>query len=121
MNLHRFTTSTFLVRQTAKVEASLRCRLVTRGHPALLLQPAKVEEQSLDPMIVVLHDLLTDKQTEILRQLGEPKVRHILECLLHILLKLINVRNFLSKQLASSLHRGGEGKFVRSMIRTSKK
>ena len=76
MNLHRFTTSTFLVRQTAKVEASLRCRLVTRGHPALLLQPAKVEEQSLDPMIVVLHDLLTDKQTEILRQLGEPKVRH---------------------------------------------
>ena len=60
--------------QTAHVEASLRCRLVTRGHPALLLQPIKLEEQSLDPMIVVLHDLLTERQTEILRQLGEPKV-----------------------------------------------
>lgn len=64
------------LRQTARTEASLRCRLVTRGHPALLLQPVKVEEQSLDPMIVVLHDLLTDRQTEILRQLGEPKVSH---------------------------------------------
>ncbi|XP_046453814.1 prolyl 4-hydroxylase subunit alpha-2-like [Daphnia pulex] len=81
--------------RSANIEAGLRCRLVTRGHPALLLQPIKVEEQSLDPMIVVLHDLITERQTEILRQLGEPK-------------------------LATSLHRGGEGKFVRSMIRTSK-
>lgn len=57
------------------MEANLRCRLVARGHPALLLQPVKVEEQSLDPSIVVLHDLLTDRQVDILRQLGEPKVR----------------------------------------------
>lgn len=63
------------MRQSANIEAGLRCRLVTRGHPALLLQPIKVEEQSLDPMIVVLHDLITERQTEILRQLGEPKVR----------------------------------------------
>lgn len=60
-----------------KIDASLRCHLVTRGHPALLLQPAKVEQQSLDPMIVVLHDLLTDHQTDILRQLAEPKVNVI--------------------------------------------
>jgi len=81
--------------RSPKVEAGLRCRLITRNHPSLLLQPLKVEEQSNDPMIVVLHDLLTDRQTDILRELGEPK-------------------------LATSMHRGGEGKFVRSMIRTSK-
>jgi len=81
--------------RSPKVEAGLRCRLVTRNHPLLLLQPLKIEEQSNDPMIVVLHDLLTDRQTDILRQLGEPK-------------------------LSTSMHRGGEGKFVRSMIRTSK-
>lgn len=60
--------------QAPEVEGNLRCRLVTRGHPALLLQPVKVEEQSLDPRIVVLHDLLTERQVNILRQLGEPKV-----------------------------------------------
>lgn len=81
--------------RTVKIDASLRCHLVTRGHPALLLQPAKVEQQSLDPMIVVLHDLLTDHQTDILRQLAEPK-------------------------LATSSHLGPDGTFIRSMIRTSK-
>jgi len=60
------------------VEAGLRCRLLTRNHPSLLLQPLKVEEQSNDPMIVVLHDLLTDRQTDILRELGEPKVSQFL-------------------------------------------
>ena len=58
------------------MEASLRCRLVTRNHPALLLQPVKIEEQSLDPMIVVIHDLLTERQTDVMRQLGEPKVNY---------------------------------------------
>lgn len=60
------------------MEARLSCRLMTRNHPALLIQPIKVEWQSLDPMIVVLHDVLTDRQTEILRELGEPKVRSLL-------------------------------------------
>lgn len=60
------------------MEAGLRCRLLTRNHPSLLLQPLKVEEQSNDPMIVVLHDLLTDRQTDILRELGEPKVSQFL-------------------------------------------
>lgn len=55
------------------MEASLKCHLVTRNHPALLLQPAKIEQQSLDPMIIVIHNLLTDRQTDILRELGEPK------------------------------------------------
>ena len=62
------------INQTPNMEARLRCRLVTRNHPSLFLQPLKIEEQSSDPMIVVIHDLLTDRQTDILRQLGEPKV-----------------------------------------------
>lgn len=106
------------MRQSANIEAGLRCRLVTRGHPALLLQPIKVEEQSLDPMIVVVHDLITERQTEILRQLGEPKVRDFL-ILYYTTFSIFEYLRFI--QLATSLHRGGEGKFVRSMIRTSKK
>ena len=55
---------------------------MTRNLPYLTLQPLKMEEKSIDPAIVVFHDLLTVKQTEILRQLGEPKVSlclHLLE------------------------------------------
>ena len=95
------------------MEALLRCRLITRNIPYLMLQPVKVEEQSLDPTIVVLHDLLTERQTEILRQLGEPKVIQMFR---------IFYKNSKNQhlQLKTSMHRGSEG-FVRSMIRTSKK
>jgi len=80
--------------RSPKTDAPLRCRLMTRNLPYLTLQPLKMEEKSIDPAIVVFHDLLTVKQTEILRQLGEPK-------------------------LATSMHRANNA-FVRSMVRTSK-
>ncbi|KAG8176761.1 hypothetical protein JTE90_003392 [Oedothorax gibbosus] len=56
-------------------ESKLKCRLDDRGrHPYLLLRPLKVEERGLRPYVVQFHDLLTDGQTDMLRQIAEPKL-----------------------------------------------
>nr|XP_045585700.1 prolyl 4-hydroxylase subunit alpha-2-like isoform X1 [Procambarus clarkii] len=82
-----------------EVESSLVCRLVGHSHPHahgyFSLMPLQLEEMSLDPYIVVLHDFLTERQTDDIIQRAKPK-------------------------LATSRHRGPDGGFITSMIRTSK-
>ncbi|GFR25007.1 prolyl 4-hydroxylase subunit alpha-1 [Trichonephila clavata] len=55
-------------------ESKLLCRLDNRGHPYLLLRPLRVEERSRNPYVVVYHDLLTEAQTDLLKQIAEPKL-----------------------------------------------
>ncbi|KAF8789386.1 Prolyl 4-hydroxylase subunit alpha-2 like protein [Argiope bruennichi] len=55
-------------------ESKLVCRLDNKGHPYLLLRPLRIEERSLDPYVVMYHDLLTEAQTELLKQIAEPKL-----------------------------------------------
>ncbi|GFS77129.1 prolyl 4-hydroxylase subunit alpha-2 [Nephila pilipes] len=59
---------------SAEEESKLLCRLDNRGHPYLLLRPLKIEERSRSPYVVLYHDLLTEAQTDLLKQIAEPKL-----------------------------------------------
>lgn len=57
-------------------ERKLFCRFHTNNnHPVLLLQPSKEEELCLKPRIVVYHDVLSDNEIGIIKQLAQPKLR----------------------------------------------
>ncbi|XP_076316484.1 prolyl 4-hydroxylase subunit alpha-1-like [Tachypleus tridentatus] len=58
--------------QTPRDEVHLRCRYTSRGHPYLILQPVKVEEQSLDPYIVQFHDLMTSQEADTFQEVATP-------------------------------------------------
>ncbi|XP_042223975.1 prolyl 4-hydroxylase subunit alpha-2-like [Homarus americanus] len=89
----------------AEIESSLVCRIVTsppahipahtHAHGYFKLMPLLLEEMSLDPYIVVFHDFLTQRQTDAIIDQAKPK-------------------------LATSRHRGPDGGFISSMVRTSK-
>ncbi|XP_052776600.1 prolyl 4-hydroxylase subunit alpha-1-like [Mya arenaria] len=53
----------------------LECRLETRGHPLLLLQPIKMEEKSLDPYIVVAHDMISPEESDRTRKIAFPRLQ----------------------------------------------
>ncbi|XP_054712442.1 prolyl 4-hydroxylase subunit alpha-1-like isoform X2 [Uloborus diversus] len=55
-------------------ESKLKCYHETRKHPFFLLQPLRVEVRSLEPLVVQFHNLLTEGQTDLLRQIAEPKL-----------------------------------------------
>lgn len=66
-----------------KYQATLRCRYVTNNVPYLKIGPIKLEELSLDPYIVVYHDVIYDAEIEYLKEESKPKVRlfeHRLNC-----------------------------------------
>nr|XP_045604240.1 prolyl 4-hydroxylase subunit alpha-1-like [Procambarus clarkii] len=50
----------------------LRCRVDARGSWWLTLMPAKVEEHSLQPLILSFHHVLSQRQLVILRHLARP-------------------------------------------------
>jgi len=77
------------------MDNNLKCRIKTTGNPYLTISPMKIEEESLDPHIVVVHDFLTPNQTDHLINLGKPK-------------------------LHTSMHQSKNGTFIKSNIRTSK-
>lgn len=52
----------------------LRCRYATNNSPFLKIGPIKVEEHSLNPYIVVYHDLIYDEEIEFIKQEAKPKV-----------------------------------------------
>ncbi|XP_022247737.1 prolyl 4-hydroxylase subunit alpha-1-like [Limulus polyphemus] len=58
--------------RTAREEVHLRCRYTSRGHPYLILQPVKVEEQSLDPYIVQFYDLMTSREADTIQEIATP-------------------------------------------------
>lgn len=60
--------------RTIAEESRLICRLETRNEPYFFLKPLKVEVRSLEPYVVQFHDLLTGSQTDVLRQIAEPKL-----------------------------------------------
>ncbi|KAH8232590.1 hypothetical protein KR032_009967 [Drosophila birchii] len=54
--------------------SKLHCRYNSTTTPFLILAPLKMEEISLNPYIVVYHDVLSEKKTEEIIRLGDPKV-----------------------------------------------
>lgn len=57
-----------------KILAPLRCRYVTNNSPFLKIAPFKLEEVSLDPYIVVFHDVIYDVEIEMIKNHSKPKV-----------------------------------------------
>ena len=45
------------------------CRYRTNDSPMLLLQPVKEEELYLDPLVIVYHDVVSDKETDVLKKI----------------------------------------------------
>lgn len=54
--------------------APFRCRYVTNKSPFLKIAPLKLEEISLDPYIVLYHDVMYDVEIDAIKSLSKPKV-----------------------------------------------
>lgn len=64
-----------------KVLAQLKCHYVTNSSPFLKIAPLKLEEASLKPYIVVYHDVIYDKEIELIKQMAKPRVSICLLCI----------------------------------------
>lgn len=54
--------------------AKLKCRYDTDGSPYSKIAPFKLEEASLNPYIVIYHNVISDQEIEVLKELTKPKV-----------------------------------------------
>ncbi|XP_067623244.1 uncharacterized protein [Eurosta solidaginis] len=53
----------------------LRCRYVSNNHPYRLLAPFKVEEHSLDPLVLTFHDFIADTKIATIKYLATPHMQ----------------------------------------------
>lgn len=58
-----------------KQMARLTCHYQTNNNPFLKIGPMKVEEFSLNPYIVVYHDLIYDDEIDYIKDAAKPKVK----------------------------------------------
>ncbi|KAI9553536.1 hypothetical protein GHT06_021454 [Daphnia sinensis] len=56
-----------------KIEGQLHCRYVTNNVPFFFIQPVKMEEAYLKPLLVIYHDVITDEEIETVKQLAKPR------------------------------------------------
>ena len=56
-----------------KEKSKMMCRYTTGRHPALLIGPVKEEVVSLEPRIVIFHDLITDAEIQTVKALATPR------------------------------------------------
>lgn len=56
------------------VLATLKCRYTTNRSPFLKIAPLKLEEASLKPYIVIYHDVMSDNEIELIKQMAKPRV-----------------------------------------------
>lgn len=56
------------------VLAKLKCRYDTDSSPYSKIAPFKLEEASLNPYIVIYHDVVYDEEIEVIKELTKPKV-----------------------------------------------
>lgn len=60
-------------KRTPKEEAPLKCYLRTNNnHPLLYLSPIKVEVQNINPYISIIHNLMSEKEADTIRELAAP-------------------------------------------------
>lgn len=63
------------VSASAAQQRPLRCRLSRGRHAYRLLAPLKLEEHSLDPLVVTYHDMLRPSKITELRQMAVPHMK----------------------------------------------
>lgn len=59
-------------RRTPKDEAPLRCYLRHNNHPLLYLSPIKLEIMNVNPQIAIIHNLMSEKEADSIRELAAP-------------------------------------------------
>ncbi|XP_061396414.1 prolyl 4-hydroxylase subunit alpha-2-like [Musca vetustissima] len=59
-----------LIKKTPAEERELQCGYLVETHPFLWLAPIKVEELHHDPLMVIFHDVLSDKEIETLKEMN---------------------------------------------------
>ena len=60
--------------QTSAEEKNLKCYLTNNGHPLLLMQPVRVEVFHEKPFVAMFHNLMSDSEMELLKELAAPIV-----------------------------------------------
>lgn len=70
------------IKPTPKQLAPLRCRYVTNNRDFLKIAPFKLEEVSLEPYIVLYHDVIYDREIKVIKEISQPQVMciYILKC-----------------------------------------
>lgn len=63
------------VQPDPKLQAKLHCRYVTNKSPFLKIAPLKLEEAYLQPYIVIYHDVMYDKEIELVKQMAKPRFK----------------------------------------------
>ncbi|KAI1305893.1 Prolyl 4-hydroxylase subunit alpha-2 [Halotydeus destructor] len=64
-----------VLRTTAET-SQLKCHYTTNNnHPWLVLQPVAVEQFKLSPLVVQFHGLLTDKESELIKEMAAPMLQ----------------------------------------------
>lgn len=58
----------------AHLSSRLKCYYSRGHHPFLLLQPVKAEQVSLEPFIVVYHDVISDNEINKIQEMAKPEV-----------------------------------------------
>lgn len=55
-----------------KVETQLYCSFYSTNDPFYILQPVKKEQVSLNPIVIVYHNVLSDKEIQDIKELAHP-------------------------------------------------
>ncbi|XP_070493818.1 prolyl 4-hydroxylase subunit alpha-1-like [Chironomus tepperi] len=63
------------LRPSESVIKELTCRYVDNGVPFLKIAPLKLEQISLDPYIVIYHQVMYDSEIELIKQMAKPRFR----------------------------------------------
>ncbi|XP_046656322.1 prolyl 4-hydroxylase subunit alpha-1-like [Daphnia pulicaria] len=58
-----------------KVEGRLRCRYVTNNVPFFFIQPVKMEEALLKPLLVIYHGVIFDAEIDVVKKLAQPRFK----------------------------------------------
>ncbi|CAB3248038.1 unnamed protein product [Arctia plantaginis] len=59
---------------SVQVISRLTCRYVTETHPFLKIAPIKMEMKYLDPEVVLYHELLNDREIELIKRFAMPRL-----------------------------------------------
>lgn len=62
------------VKLSSAKQALLKCKYVTNRSAFLSIAPLKLEEVSLDPYLVIYHDVLYDSEIITILKISKPKV-----------------------------------------------
>lgn len=66
------------VKVSSAKQATLKCKYVTNRSPFLKIAPLKLEEASLDPYLVIFHDVLYDSEIETIINEAKPRVMKLI-------------------------------------------